>query len=93
MEFKYMLVGNEFYGDRKAFDDGANPMEEDDDAKFARQATAKSEGQDPNSEKNLSDWSCHNYDAVMSGRNDSQIDFKVKSKNGGESLLLSKQSN
>ena len=36
MEFKYMLVGNEFYGDKKAFNAGANPTDEDDDSKLIR---------------------------------------------------------
>lgn len=47
---------------------------------------------DLNSEKNLGTWHCKNYDAVMSGQNDSDINLKVKSSNGNDSLTLKKQS-
>ena len=47
---------------------------------------------DKNSEKNVDAWSCNNYDAVMSGRSDSQIGFQIKSTYGDDSLMLNNQS-
>ena len=45
MEFKYMQVGQDFYGNEKEFENGANAqVDQDDNEKFIRRATLRKEG-------------------------------------------------
>lgn len=86
-----MLVGNEFYGNRKAFIAGATPEEnKNEEVELIRKMTLTAEGKgvDENKEAHASDWSCSNYSAVMNGSDDTEIGVRIKSAGGNESIML-----
>lgn len=78
MEFKYMLVDGEFYGDEVKFRAGASAMRDMEDI---------NEAMPPEEQNTLTTnavlWACSNYDAVVNGTKDQERDFKVA---GGKPL-------
>jgi hypothetical protein len=76
MEFKYMLVGNAFYGDEKKFHAGANNFlaeVEDETTALKRKSTLTKDTDETKKEK----WHCANYDAAVKDRNNPHIGKKI----------------
>lgn len=61
MEFRYMLIGNEFYGNKQKFESPVAEEGENEGMAFKKMKTKMETGQykDPNSESTK--WSCANY--------------------------------
>ena len=86
MEFKYMLVGDEFYGDEAAFDKKQSQEGEDERFKFERMRTMTQAQLRRQTEQDNS-WGCGNYDRVMKDRDAPRtIDRTIKSADNKESL-------
>ena len=65
MEFKYMLVGTDFYGNRNLFDQTGNPEEDDN---TGNQRTAESPDlEEKDSATEVAVWKCNHYNKIMSG--------------------------
>lgn len=69
MEFKYMLVGTEFYGDQKEFEKMPSEEGEDENQTLQRRSTMLEEGKAENGDAEPGKWSCVNYSKVLSGEN------------------------
>ena len=91
MEFKYMLVGQEFYGDLSKFEQKRSSEGENEGQAFKRMKTLKETGkyEDPNKENKS--WSCDNYNKIMNADINLEINNVVKSSKGGDSLPLTTQ--
>ena len=64
MEFKYMLVGDQFYGDKDMFQQNVKAEGENEEHMFKRMKTQKEK---PNNAETTSMpcWQCNNYDNVI----------------------------
>jgi|APSaa5957512535_1039671.scaffolds.fasta_scaffold160220_1 magnesium-transporting ATPase (P-type) len=85
-----MLIGNEFYGDRKKFTSAVAVEGVNEILAFKTMATQKEQGTyvDPNCE--CKHWHCANYDHDIKINGDS-IDKTIYSTNKKESLTLTYQ--
>lgn len=75
MEFKYMLVGTSFYGDQSKFE----------------QEAPEEPGDSVPEQISTSGWSCKNYDALMDGSKNQEINMEVVSSEASEKLNLPTQ--
>lgn len=91
MEFKFMLVGNEFYGDLAKFEQRQGEEGEDEDAAFVRKSTMAAEGATDDGVAAPKGWQCQQYDAVISGANNAEIGVSMKSLDGGDELMIGTQ--
>ena len=91
MEFKYMMVGNEFYGDRVKFEQQVNEDGEDEQALYVRMKTQQEQGikADPNQE--TKEWKCKNYSDTMDDQGNMDIDRNMKSVGGNENFMMQTQ--
>ena len=91
MEFKYMQIGNDFYGNRSKFAAGAEPPRKINDFKeLTRRLTLKAEGKEINHdiEEDAKAWKCSNYQAVMNGTRDTNINWTIHSAKGGVNMTM-----
>ena len=78
MEFKYMMVGTQFYGDRAVFEQSGNEQGETEDPKV-----------DKNEE--TTQWSCKNYDDVMNETKNTEINRTMTSVGSWENFTIKTQ--
>ena len=79
MEFKYMLIGEEFYGDEAAFNQMRPEQGEDERDAFVRRQTMHSSTE--NGSATEADWKDKKFNNLMVGQGDFDIGRKLDSKN------------
>ena len=88
MEFKYMIVGTEFYGDQSKFEQQVDEEGEDEQALFIRKKTMQEQGIKDDSNVESKEWHCKNYSDTMDDQGNEDIDKTIKSVGGNENFLM-----
>lgn len=89
MEFKYMLIGQSFYGNQKEFNQIPAEEGEDERNAFRRKSTMRMDQHQESNQTKV--WSCPNYNAIIAGSNNYEVNRKISSLNSQSSFTIKTQ--